>query len=118
MHFYTFINIKTKKEKDFYFSMKEAPKFGEVIEIEGEKYKRIITSAPAGFVHSGNDLFSSKDFVEKTGKQKGNVGNVLDEAKELSQKRAEKAGGVDPIQKNWFKNYSDKRQGRKHPLDK
>ncbi len=118
MPLYTFCLKSNKKiEKDFFFSMKDAPKFGEIIEIEGKKWKRIIKRAPAGFVHSGNDLFSSKDFVENTKNRKGTVGDVLDEAKELSEKRAAKSGGKDPIQQKWFKDYAKKRQGKKHPLD-
>ena len=36
---------------------------------------------------------------------KGTFGDMMDYSSELSQKRAEKAGGIDPVKKKHFENY-------------
>lgn len=117
---YEFQNLKTGEIETFHFSLKDCPKIGSELEIEGKKYKRVITSAPYGSVDGkGTDPFNAQKFVEKTKTEgKETIGGVMDRAKELSQKRAQKAGGKDPIQQKWFKEYSKKRQGKKHPLDR
>ena len=46
---------------------------------------------------------------------KGTVGDLLDASKEMSQKRAESNGGVDPVKEKYFKKYSESRRGAKHP---
>ena len=48
---------------------------------------------------------------------KGTFGDMMDYSSELSQKRAEKAGGVDPVKKKHFERY-EKEVGKKHPSDK
>ena len=48
---------------------------------------------------------------------KGSVGDMLDYSKELSEKRAESNGGVDPVKQKYFKNY-EKKNGVKHVADK
>ena len=48
---------------------------------------------------------------------KGSVGDMLDYSKELSEKRAEKNGGVDPVKQKYFRNY-EKKTGKKHLADK
>jgi hypothetical protein len=40
----------------------------------------------------------------------------MDRSKELSDKRKQKLG-YDPVQKDYFKKYSEKRSGNKHHLD-
>jgi hypothetical protein len=63
------------------------------------------------------DPYSQNEFVERTGKMKGSVGDMLDYSKELSEKRAESNGGVDPVKQKYFKNY-EKKNGVKHVADK
>ena len=40
---------------------------------------------------------------------------MLDYSKEMSQKRADLAGGKDPVKEKYFENYSKGRRGAKHP---
>ncbi len=63
------------------------------------------------------DPYSQNEFVERTGKMKGNFGDMIDYSKELSEKRAADHGGVDPVKKKYFKNY-EKKTGKKHLADK
>jgi hypothetical protein len=42
---------------------------------------------------------------------------MMDRSKEMSQRRKDKLG-YDPVQQKYFKEYSEKRRGVKHPLDK
>ena len=39
----------------------------------------------------------------------------MDYSKELSAKRAEKSGGVDPVKEKFYKKYANQRNGTKHP---
>ena len=42
---------------------------------------------------------------------------MFDYSKELSDKRADQNGGVDPVKKKYFENYSKQRNGAKHVQD-
>jgi len=42
----------------------------------------------------------------------------MDRSAEWSEKRAAQNGGVDPVKKNYFKEYSKKRGGKKHEKDR
>ena len=42
----------------------------------------------------------------------------MDASAELSSKRAEQNGGIDPVKQKYFKDYAKKRNGTKHHLDK
>ena len=46
---------------------------------------------------------------------KGTVGDLLDKSSELSNQRAQENGGVDPLKKKYYENYSKERKGAKHP---
>ena len=63
------------------------------------------------------DPYNHNEFVERTGKMKGNFGNMIDYSRELSEKRAADHGGVDPVKKKYFKNY-EKKTVKKHLADK
>ena len=67
---------------------------------------------------SSIDPWNNNDFVNKTADMKGTVGDMLDKSAELSAKRAEESGGVDPVKKEFYKNYSKERKGAKHPSEK
>lgn len=84
---------------------------------DGVEWKRIFT-LPNASIDSRLNPNSVQDFVEKTGKKKGSYGDILDASKELSDKRAKDNGGTDPVQKKFFKEYSEKRGGIKHLEEK
>jgi len=107
----------------------EHPKSGKQVEVvqgindehsytdkKGLKWNRVFTP-PNVSVDSKINEFSEKEFVEKTRTKKGTVGDLLDRSKELSEKRAQKNGGVDPLKNKFFKEYSKKRRGKKHEAD-
>ena len=83
---------------------------------DGIKWKRVFYS-PEASIDSNIDPFSNKAFIDKTGNSKGTVGELMDRSKEMSQKRSDKLG-YDPMRKKYFQEYSKKRRGLKHPLDR
>lgn len=67
------------------------------------------------------DAIDSKQFVEVSGKKKGNLGNLFDASREASLKR-EKIYGKDPLKEQSIKNWQEKRKGKsgkilKHPSE-
>jgi hypothetical protein len=42
------------------------------------------------------------------------MGDMFDYSAEMSQRRAEKAGGVDPVKQKYFDDYSKRTNGKKH----
>lgn len=107
----------------------EHPKSGKQVEVvqgiddehsytdkKGLKWNRVFTP-PNVLIDSKIDPFSESDFLEKTKSKKGSIGDLMDRSAELSDKRAQKAGGVDPIKERFFKEYSKKRRGKKHEAD-
>lgn len=83
---------------------------------EGVEWKRVWCNPRVNTVGQKIDPFDSKGFVEKTGKMKGTIGDMMDYSAELSEKRAEKTG-VDPVKRKFFDNYQ-KENGKKHLLDR
>jgi len=86
------------------------------IDKDGVKWKRVF-HAPNASIDSQSDPFSSRAFVDKTGASSGTYGEMIDRSKEMSDKRKDKLG-YDPVQKKFFKEYSKKRNGVKHNLDR
>ncbi len=76
-------------------------------------WRRVWTKPRMGVDTVAIDPYSSKDFVKATNK-KGVVGDMWDRSAELAAKRKDKEG-VDPIQEQFYKDYSKRRKGRKHP---
>jgi len=84
-----------------------------VYQVDDVIYNRVYT-IPQASIDTKVDPYSAKDFREKVKVQ--NVGDMWDRSKELSEKRKEKEGR-DPVQQQYFKDYSKKRKGVKHPKD-
>lgn len=101
MPLYSFLNPENESEcVDVFFHMNDEKKF---VGPDGKEWRRVYT-VPTASIDSKIDPFSSRDFVEKTGKKKGNLGNLMDAAKEASLVRAQKAG-KDPVKEKWLANY-------------
>ena len=114
MPFYIFINPDTGEEKEVQQRMTEPHVY---IDENGLEWQRVFTSHQVcgGINH---DPFKADHFVEKSRySNSATYGELVDRAKEDSHKRADKNGGVDPIKSKWFKTYSAKRKGKKHPSD-
>ena len=81
-------------------------------EIDGVAYDRVYT-IPNTSMDTQIDPHSAKDFREKA---KGTIGDLWDQSAEASAKRAERHG-EDPVKKQYYKDYAEKRQGAKHKDD-
>lgn len=112
MPLYTYEHPESGETVDVIQSMNDEHIF---IDEHNVKWKRVFYS-PQTSIDSEIDPFDSQSFKDKTNNKKGSYGDFLDKSKELSQKRKDKLG-YDPIQKKYFKEYSEKRRGVKHPLD-
>jgi len=116
---YLFHNKETDEYREIEMSMKEyAPYRGE--NNDEDCWERIYDTPQISMGNSTSktvDPYSQNEFVERTGKMKGNFGNMLDYSKELSEKRAKDHGGTDPVKEKYFKNY-EKKTGKKHLADK
>lgn len=109
MPIYLFKNPKTGKIVSVFQQMNEEHIHSE----DGIKYERVFT-VPNAQIDSDIDVDSSEKFIEKTGKMKGTLGEIWDYSQELSNKRAEKNGGIDPVRQKAEEKYSKKRRGMKY----
>jgi len=80
---------------------------------DGVEWERVFF-APNMAVSASDDPFSANNYVEKTANMKGTVGDLLDYSAELSERRAEANGGVDPVKQKTLEDYSKKTGGKKH----
>jgi len=87
------------------------------IDKKGVKWNRLFTIPQAQV--KDKEPTNAQEFSEYTKKRKGSMGNLYDQSKELSEKRKERsADGIDPIKKKYWKDYSKKRRGKRHPEDR
>lgn len=112
MPLYTFEHPETNESIDLVFSMNDEKIY---IDENGIKWNRVFSS-PNAALDLNADPFSSKGFVEKTN-SKGTMGDLMSRSQEMSEKRKNKLG-YDPVQKKYFQEYSKKRRGIKHNLDR
>lgn len=89
----------------------------EYIDIKGIKWNRIFTSPQLNTQDKLSADSTEKDFARLTSSQRGNVGDLFDRSKELSEKR-EKLYGKDIVKQKYFKDWSAKRKGKRHPKDR
>ncbi len=113
MPIYIYHNEEKDEYREIYQSMTEEHVYrGENGDEDG--WKRVFT-VPNASIDAQVDPFSSKEFVQKTGNKKGTYGDLIDRSKEMSEKRAQLNGGVDPVKQKYFEQYSKERRGAKHP---
>lgn len=104
-------------EKEEYIEITQSMKEEHVyFDEDNIKWNRVLTS-PRLNTEATIDPWSKNDFMNATANSKGTYGDLLDRSKEMSQKRADQNGGVDPIQQKYFKKYSQERGGQKHFAD-
>lgn len=104
MPIYVYQHPYTGEVKEIYQGMNDEHTYSS----KGVRWKRVFLSpqlASEGL--SNSDPFSEKQFLDKTNKQ-STIGDMLDRAKELSERRAEKNGGVDPLQQKAIKEHREK----------
>lgn len=107
MPLYIFQNPITKEVIEVLQSMNEEHKY---LNNDGLEYTRLYT-IPNCSIDSRIDPYSSKDFAEKTRNKKGTIGDLLNESKELSEKRGGQSN--DPVLKTFLSSY-EKEKGVKH----
>jgi hypothetical protein len=116
MPLYTFVNPDdTEVTQDIFFAMADAPSIGSIVTFEGVKWKRIAVKPQASF-DTKCDPNSVDDFLKVTHKR-NSIGDMFDRSKELSMKRQEKEG-VDTVQQGYLQDYSRRRRGKKHPVQR
>ena len=84
------------------------------VDEEGTEWRRVFLGSQLS-CEASIDPWDNADFVNKTANKKGSYGDLLDKSAELSAKRAEQNGGIDPVKQKYYKNYSDQRNGAVHP---
>lgn len=108
---YSYANPKTGKVVEVIQRMSEVHEY---IDDKGVKWNRVY-SIPQGVVKDKSPT-NAKEFSSYVGRRKGNMADVYDMSKELSQSRiAQSLDGKDPVKKEYYKNYSATRRGKKHP---
>ena len=85
------------------------------VDREGLKWDRIFLAANASIDTQG-DCFSKEDVARQTAKHGMTVGDMWALSKDMSNKRAKKAG-KDPLKEKYFQDYKAKRKGIKHDSD-
>lgn len=110
MPIFVYRHPKTKEEREVIQSVHEEHVY---IDDKGVKWNRVFT-VPNASIDSKIDPLNSRDFVEKTGRKRGNLGNIIDASKEASEKRKQ-IMGHDPIKKKYWDDYAKKRKGKRHP---
>lgn len=104
-----------EKFDERYYPLSDFPKWGFVhTDEKGDTWARVYVAGMQIISNVIKDPNNAAEFVEKTRNKKGSVGDLLDQAKELSEKRAQQNGGVDPLQKKYFEDYKKKRNGVEH----
>jgi hypothetical protein len=81
----------------------------------GIKWNRVFTAPELNTEGTLKADCTAQQFSEYTGKRKGNIGDLLDRSAELSEKR-KKIMGKDSVKEKYFKDWSKKRKGKRHPL--
>lgn len=105
MPIYSYIDDDTGEVHDVVQGMNDIHEYYH----NGKKLRRVFYVPNASIDTSIN---SESAFVEKTSKMKGTIGDIQDYSRELSDKRG---GFNDPIRQKYYKEYSAKRHGAKHP---
>jgi hypothetical protein len=71
--------------------------------------------APNASIDNTIDPFNKQQYIDATYNKKGTIGDMMDLSSELSAKRAEKSGGLDPVKEKFYNDYSKERNGAEHP---
>lgn len=112
MPFYTYRRESTGEERDIIQSMNDTHEyFGD--KGDEDDWKRVFY-APNASIDSQINPNSKRQFMDSTSTKKGTLGDLMDYSNEMSDKRADLNGGVDPVKQKYFDDYSKKRNGAKH----
>ena len=117
---YSFQNTDTGEIRDVEMSMKDyQPYKGE--DGTENNWQRVYEAPQVNMGISSAksiDPWDSSSCVKRTRDMKGSVGDLLDHASELSEKRASQSvTGEDPVKRKYLDDYSKARNGKKHVAD-
>jgi hypothetical protein len=110
MPLYEYEHPKTQERKVLVQKMNDVHEY---VDESGIKWARVF-GIPNARIDGEIDPFSENAFREKTKNFNGTIGDLYDMSQELSEKRAKKRGGVDPVKDKTIKSYEKKTQ-KKHP---
>lgn len=100
---YTFTNEDETEYVDVFFHMNDTKIH---IGPDGKEWRRVYT-VPTASIDSKIDPFSKRDFVEKTGRKKGTMGDLMDRAKDAHLARVQKEGR-DVVKEKFLTDYKKK----------
>jgi hypothetical protein len=109
---YLYQNPKTQKVIALTQSVNDTHEY---YDEDGIKWDRIFTPPELNTQGSLDMNCTPQQFSDYTKNKKGTIGDLWDRSAELSSKR-EKVYGKDPVKNKYFKDWSKKRKGKKHPL--
>ena len=113
MPFYQFIHPETEEVIEVIQGMKEDHVF---FDENGLEWKRVWNIPQASF-DTQIDHNDKNAWVRKMENKRATIGDMEAQGEELSLKRAKENGGVDPVRRRYFDDWSKKRKGKKHPRD-
>lgn len=112
MGLYIYRNPNTEETVEVFQKMNDKHVY---FDESGLEWKRVYT-LPTSSVDSQVPL-TKNDFMEVTSKKRGTYGDMMDLSREMSEKRKQ-IRGEDPVRRKYFDEYSKKRHGKKHQLDR
>tara|TARA_R100000152_G_C6781587_1_gene216419 strand:- start:4853 stop:5239 length:387 start_codon:yes stop_codon:yes gene_type:complete len=110
MPIYVYKNPETNEYREVFQGMNDKHIYSE----DGVEWKRVFLS-PNASIDSSIDPFNKQQYMDATHKKKGTMGDMMDLSAELSAKRSEKIGGLDPVKEKFYDNYAKERKGAQHP---
>jgi len=110
MPIYVYRHPETKEHREVLQGMNDEHVYSE----DGVEWNRVF-SVPNASIDSSIDPFNSQHYMDATHNKKGTIGDMMDLSAELSAKRAEKSGGLDPVKEKFYDNYKKERKGTEHP---
>ncbi len=116
---YTFFNKITQEYRDVFFKMLDDKIYNGEDGTEVDIWERRWYPPNASVDSISNtNPFDTRAHVDKTGKMKGNLGDLFNISKEMSERRQDKIGGEDPVKRQFFNDYQKKNNGAKHFSDR
>tara|TARA_Y100000310_G_scaffold330531_1_gene402360 strand:- start:1147 stop:1494 length:348 start_codon:yes stop_codon:yes gene_type:complete len=108
---YLFENPETGETKEIIQRISEKHVF---FDEKGLQWNRVFLPFNVSINARPIDPFSKKDFLKKTEDKNVTMGELWDVSAEASEKRKQ-VDGEDHVKEKFFKNYTQKRAGTKHP---
>ena len=113
MPIYQFINPSPLESVEVVQSMRDDHVY---IDKDGLVWERV-GEVPNAQIDSQINPEDKNAYLRKTENKHLTMGDMMDQGKEMSEKRAEIHGGEDPVQRKYFNDWSKDRKGKKHPSD-